>query len=58
MLSALPLMASAIAGPYDNLVAWITDPQQLKPGTLMPKLPLTQADVVELASFLSKMKQR
>ena len=44
--------------PYDNLVAWITDPQQLKPGTLMPKLPLTQADVVELASFLSKMKQR
>ena len=40
---------------YDNLVAWITDPQQLKPGTAMPKLPLTQADVVELASFLSKM---
>jgi nitric oxide reductase subunit C len=43
---------------YDNLVAWITDPPQQKPGTLMPKLPLTQADVVELASFLSKMKQR
>jgi nitric oxide reductase subunit C len=43
---------------YENLVAWITDPQQLKPGTLMPKLPLTQADVVELASFLSKIKQR
>ena len=43
---------------YDNLVAWITDPQQLKPGTLMPKLPLTQADVVELASSSSKMKQR
>jgi cytochrome c1 len=39
-------------------VAWITDPPQQKPGTLMPKLPLTQADVVELASFLSKMKQR
>jgi cytochrome c1 len=38
-------------------VAWITDPQQLKPGTPMPKLPLTQADIVELASFLSKMKQ-
>jgi nitric oxide reductase subunit C len=43
---------------YDNLVAWITDPPQQKPGTLMPQLPLTQADIVELASFLSKMKQR
>src|SRR3989454_1734692 len=43
---------------YDNLVAWITDPPQLKPGTLMPKLPLTQTDIVELASFLSNMKQR
>lgn len=43
---------------FDNLVAWITDPQQIKPGTLMPKLPLSEADVVELASFLSKMKQR
>jgi nitric oxide reductase subunit C len=41
---------------YNNLVVWLTDPQQVKPGTLMPKLPLSEADIVELASFLSQMK--
>ena len=25
---------------YNNLVVWLTDPQQVKPGTLMPKLPV------------------
>jgi nitric oxide reductase subunit C len=41
---------------YNDLVVWLTDPQQVKPGTLMPKLPLSEADIVELASFLSQMK--
>ena len=41
---------------YDNLVVWLTDPQKVKPGTLMPKLPLSEPDIAELASFLSQMK--
>ena len=41
---------------YNNLVVWLTDPQQVKPGTLMPKLPLSEPDIAELASFLSQMK--
>jgi nitric oxide reductase subunit C len=41
---------------YNNLVAWLTDPQKVKPGTLMPKLPLSEPDIVELASFLSQLK--
>ena len=41
---------------YDHLVVWLTDPQQVKPGTLMPKLPLSEPDIAELASFLSQMK--
>jgi nitric oxide reductase subunit C len=41
---------------YDNLVVWLTDPQKVKPGTLMPRLPLSEADIVELASFLSQLK--
>ena len=41
---------------YDNLVKWLTDPQKMKPGTLMPKLPLSPADITELASFLSQLK--
>lgn len=42
---------------YDDLIPWLTDPQKIKPGTAMPKLPLSSADIVELASFLSQMKQ-
>jgi nitric oxide reductase subunit C len=41
---------------YNNLVGWLTDPQKVKPGTLMPKLPLSEPDIAELASFLSQMK--
>ena len=43
---------------YDDLIPWLTDPQKIKPGTPMPKLPLSSADIVELASFLSQMKQQ
>ena len=42
---------------YDNLVAWLTDPQKQKPGSAMPKLPLSPSDIAELASFLSQLKQ-
>jgi nitric oxide reductase subunit C len=41
---------------YDNLVAWLKDPQAAKPGAKMPKLPLSHTDINELAAFLSKMK--
>ena len=41
---------------YNNLVVWLTDPQKVKPGTLMPKLPLSEPDIAELASFLSQLK--
>ncbi len=41
---------------YDNLVAWLTDPQAIKPGTTMPKLPLSHQEITELAAFLSLLK--
>jgi nitric oxide reductase subunit C len=41
---------------YDNLVAWLTDPQAVKPGAKMPKLPLSHTDITELAAFLSQLK--
>jgi nitric oxide reductase subunit C len=39
-----------------NIVQWLTDPQSVKPGTLMPKLPLSKEDIAELAAFLSELK--
>lgn len=40
----------------DYLVKWLRDPQGVKPGTAMPKLPLTDAEVDELTAFLSTLR--
>lgn len=39
---------------YDEAAmrAWLTDPQTVKPGTAMPKLPLTDSQLDELITFL------
>jgi cytochrome c oxidase subunit 2 len=36
--------------------AWIRDPGRFKPGTRMPKLPLTAKQVEELAAYLERLK--
>ncbi len=35
---------------------WLKDPEAIKPGTKMPKLPLSESDVLELSAFLSQLK--
>jgi nitric oxide reductase subunit C len=39
------------------LMRWITDPQAVKPGTLMPTLVLTEAQRAEIVIFLSKQRE-
>jgi nitric oxide reductase subunit C len=39
-----------------HLDDWLADPQKLKPGTAMPKLPLTDAQRQELVQFLTRQK--
>ena len=39
------------------LMRWITDPQAVKPGTLMPKLELTDEQRNEVVIFLSKQRE-
>ncbi|PIR23132.1 MAG: nitric oxide reductase [Deltaproteobacteria bacterium CG11_big_fil_rev_8_21_14_0_20_45_16] len=41
----------------DYIVRWLHDPQAVKPGTLMPKLPLSEEEIVELSAFLSQLKE-
>lgn len=36
---------------------WLADPTAVKPATTMPKLPLSEADIVELTAFLSQLKE-
>jgi cytochrome c2 len=42
-------------GP-DDLIKWISDPAALKPGTAMPKVPLTQDELVNIVAFLETLK--
>jgi nitric oxide reductase subunit C len=43
---------------YDNdyLNKWLSDPQAVKPGTAMPKLPLTDIERKEIILYLSELK--
>lgn len=37
--------------------AWLRDPMKIKPDSKMPKLPLTEEEIVELTAFLSQLKE-
>ena len=37
--------------------AWLTDPLAIKANSKMPKLPLTENDIIELTAFLSLLKE-
>ncbi len=41
-----------------ELKAWLTDPNAVKPGTKMPKLPLTTQQIESLTSFLLKQESK
>ncbi|KAB2901532.1 MAG: c-type cytochrome [Kofleriaceae bacterium] len=41
---------------HDRFVVWLRDPAAVKPGTAMPKLPLTEPQIEELAAFLATQK--
>ncbi len=41
---------------HDYLVSWLRDPLAVKADSKMPKLPLTDEQIQELASFLSSQK--
>lgn len=40
----------------DYLNRWLVDPQMIKPGTNMPKLPLTDSERREIVTYLSALK--
>lgn len=40
----------------DYMVKWLKDPQEVKPGTTMPKLPLTEDEVTAITDYLMTLK--
>lgn len=51
---ALDGVANRLTAEY--LDRWLSDPQKVKPGTAMPKLPLTDEEKRELIAFLTRLK--
>jgi cytochrome c oxidase subunit 2 len=39
-----------------SLAAWIADPQTLKPGTNMPIVPLTSAELQQVSAYMEALK--
>ena len=48
--------AGALANDTARMRAWLADPQRYKPGSLMPRVPLSDADLDALAAYLVSLK--
>ncbi len=51
-----PTIAGAVPNTPDNVWRWLADPPRLKPGTAMPRLPLTAQNLDDLVAYLETLK--
>lgn len=56
LMSRTTLAAGAIPNTPENLEAWITDPSQFKPGSLMPAMHLTDQQNAAITAYLLTLK--
>jgi cytochrome c oxidase subunit II len=56
LMSRTTLAAGAISNTPENLTAWITDPSQFKPGSLMPAMHLTDRQNAQITAYLLTLK--
>jgi cytochrome c1 len=49
-------IAGTIPNTPENVWKWLANPQAMKPGTGMPRLPLTAQDLDDLTAFLETLK--
>jgi cytochrome c len=45
-------IAGRLPNTWDNLIAWIQDPQQIEPGTAMPNLGVNAEEAHDIAAYL------
>ena len=48
--------AGVLPNDVARMRAWLADPQRYKPGSLMPRVPLSDADLDALAAYLGALK--
>jgi cytochrome c oxidase subunit 2 len=54
--SRLEIAAAELPNNQGNLAGWIADPQHIKPGSLMPQMPLDGPDLIALVRYLGGLK--
>jgi cytochrome c oxidase subunit II len=55
LMSRATIAAGAASNTPDNLRSWIRDPNQFKPGALMPAMQLSDEQINELVAYLSTL---
>ena len=56
MMSRATIAAGAAPLTKDELLAWVTDPNQIKPGSLMPAMHLTDRQNEQITAYLLTLK--
>lgn len=54
--SRLSLGAGSVPNTRGHLAGWIADPQGMKPGNRMPRVPLDAADMTALLAYLASLR--
>jgi cytochrome c oxidase subunit 2 len=50
------LAAGTLANTRGNLAGWISDPQGVKPGNLMPHVPLSPEELLSITAYLESLR--
>jgi cytochrome c oxidase subunit 2 len=50
------IAAGTLPNTRENLAAWLADPQRIKPGNLMPRVPLTPAALDAVVRYLESLR--
>ena len=56
MMSRATIAAGAAPNTKERLLAWVTDPSQIKPGSLMPAMHLTDRQNQQITAYLLTLK--
>jgi len=56
LMSRQTIASGMIPNTVENLRAWIKDPQEIKPGNLMPNMQLTETEVDQVVAYLASLK--
>lgn len=49
-------IAGALPNNEENLVRWMTDPQEIEPGTAMPDLGVDEIEARDIAAYLLSLE--